>query len=996
MCAATEYSGIADWPSVIICEDGKTQHSVGNVRARILCESDTDAVQVHLLWRRRDSNPQLKNVLVHSALYGLTLQNVVPTIMLRESGDLVLQTTYGPGEYHVYYMPFVEPYGQSNPFMYTTYDNLTITADLTWMKRNGLDQPLNQTWRTLPTCKVVEFQSRTYFDRFDDMQLIATYEELTHMLRASKAHTHPFLLFPDDRLHPLKMQGDMSLRWVDKGPSNTFTSGVRRNEFFVFQVGVFAHKHDVTIQNATFTPLTHLDDGTLLLLNYSTCFNLQGIDSMGNEFTRSTTIKYRAVNSLWFGMQFPEEAIPGQYEGSLTLSTSNGWHTNITLTFNISNTPSLMSYGEDDLWRFSRKWLNSKLGRTDQPTYPYTPVQVKGTTLTALNRVVILGEDGLVSSVQSNNRSILRAPMQFTIYNDTGVPVCWVIVHPITITTITPAATSWWALLSSYNGSLQANVSGTWNFDGTLEYSIELRVIGSRKVFLTDTILYLSLNPKMARFWMGLGVQGSVRNSSLYWRWQLGNSNHMMWLGDTHAGIRFKLKGQSSEWNSPTFIPKRLPLTWYNEGNGGVNITTSATTRAYTGPRVMFPGQSLTFIFDIIVTPLHNLDASHWHQRYYQNGYPDPSFADVETVKATGATIVNIHQGVDGWINPYINYPFLPQSVQLLHNYTYWAHKAGMLVKFYYTTRELTNHVSELFPLLSLDGEIFLNGTGQGTSWLYEHVVENYTACWQQWLTSDTYDASLCDSGVSRWENYYVEGFRKSIQQSGIDGIYFDGIAFTRDTMLRVRRVLDEYRQPGQGLFDLHAGNTFLPQYGLVSPAVTYMQLFPFINSLWFGEGFNYDGDAIYYLLEMSGIPYGLMGDMLGTANPWRGMLYGMTTRFRCADPTHIWKLWDMFGIDTSTMIGWWEVNVPVTVSPSTVLATVYTRQKRALIALASWDVNVVNATLAIDWTSLGLDPNYSILYGPTIEGYQNAIVVDVKVPMISVPVGQGYLLIAE
>lgn len=92
-------------------------------------------------------------------------------------------------------------------------------------QRNGLDNPLNQTWRTLPACKVLEFQSRTYFDRFDDMELIATYEELTHMLRKSNARTHPVLLFPDDRVHPLKMRTDLPLRWVPKGPSNNFTAG---------------------------------------------------------------------------------------------------------------------------------------------------------------------------------------------------------------------------------------------------------------------------------------------------------------------------------------------------------------------------------------------------------------------------------------------------------------------------------------------------------------------------------------------------------------------------------------------------------------------------------------------------------------------------------------------------------------------------------------------------------------------------------------------------
>lgn len=40
----------------------------------------------------------------------------------------------------------------------------------------------------------------------------------------------------------------------------------------------------------------------------------------------------------------------------------------------------------------------------------------------------------------------------------------------------------------------------------------------------------------------------------------------------------------------------------------------------------------------------------------------------------------------------------------------------------------------------------------------------------------------------------------------------------------------------------------------------------------------------------MTGLAFGLMGDMMHAGNPWRGMLYGMTTRFRCADPQPIWQ----------------------------------------------------------------------------------------------------------
>ena len=77
------------------------------------------------------------------------------------------------------------------------------------------------------------------------------------------------------------------------------------------------------------------------------------------------------------------------------------------------------------------------------------------------------------------------------------------------------------------------------------------------------------------------------------------------------------------------------------------------------------------------------------------------------------------------------------------------------------------------------------------------------------------------------------------------------------------------------------------------------MEHFPYINSLWFGESYDYNESPDYWLVEVSGIPFGLFGEMLeGNGNPWRGMVYGMTARYyQGADPKHIWKVWDEFGI---------------------------------------------------------------------------------------------------
>ena len=65
----------------------------------------------------------------------------------------------------------------------------------------------------------------------------------------------------------------------------------------------------------------------------------------------------------------------------------------------------------------------------------------------------------------------------------------------------------------------------------------------------------------------------------------------------------------------------------------------------------------------------------------------------------------------------------------------------------------------------------------------------------------------------------------------------------------------------------------------------------------------DYDAPADYWLIEISSQAWGLGNDMLHDGNPWRGMVFGMVTRYGLDDPmdpsnkTQMWKLWDDFKI---------------------------------------------------------------------------------------------------
>jgi hypothetical protein len=276
---------------------------------------------------------------------------------------------------------------------------------------------------------------------------------------------------------------------------------------------------------------------------------------------------------------------------------------------------------------------------------------------------------------------------------------------------------------------------------------------------------------------------------------------------------------------------------------------------------------------------------------------------------------------------------------------------------------------------------------------LQEHVGEDYIPAW---FVPEIKDAAIINSGMSRWHNYYVEGMNWLTQNVGVDGIYLDDVAFDRVTMKRIKRVLTRDGHPG--IIDLHSANQFNRSDGFNNSANLYMEHFPYLNRLWFGEYFDYqNNEPDFFMTEISGIPFGLMSEMLQDGgNPWRGMIYGMTNRFPWteeADPRPIWKFWDEFGIKGTEMIGYWSRNCPVKTNNDKVLATVYKKKDAVLIAVASWAKTNTDVQLTIDWNKLGIDPAHAKIEAREIKNFQPSRIFGIN-EAIPVEKNKGWLLI--
>jgi hypothetical protein len=96
-----------------------------------------------------------------------------------------------------------------------------------------------------------------------------------------------------------------------------------------------------------------------------------------------------------------------------------------------------------------------------------------------------------------------------------------------------------------------------------------------------------------------------------------------------------------------------------------------------------------------------------------------------------------------------------------------------------------------------------------------------------------------------------------------------------------------------------------------------------------------------------------------------------------------------------SEMIGYWSSNCPVTVSDPGVKATVYKKERSAMISIASWADTTAKVRLTIDWNTLGIDPAHALLTAPEIKNFQPARIFGVA-DTIEVPKGKGWLLIVK
>ncbi len=450
-----------------------------------------------------------------------------------------------------------------------------------------------------------------------------------------------------------------------------------------------------------------------------------------------------------------------------------------------------------------------------------------------------------MTRVTDTPRELLASPIALVIDDASGHPISWHTAKR-NFTRQTEGRVAWEVTNSA--GSREIDMQGELEFDGNVKYSVSVRAL--RETNLQDIRLEIPFKADVARYTMGLGLKGGALPETFDWKWDVKHNRDGAWIGYVNAGLQFGLQDDrySRPLNTNFYLSKPLimPKSWDNGGRGGCRYRAEPSVyrvACFSGARTMAANEVQHYDFRLLVTPFHTIDpARQWATRFYH------AFKPVEEVAADGANTINVHHGTA--INPCINYPFLRANE--MKQYVDEAHGRGMKVKIYYTIRELTNHTPELFALRSLGDEVLADGPGGGGPWLQEHLEGVYITGWH---VPEFDDSAIVTTGISRWHNFYVEGLRWLVDNVGIDGLYLDDVEFDRTTMKRVRKVLARGRP--DPMIDLHSANQFDANDGFASSANLYLEHFPYIERLWFGEYFDYNSPPDYWLIEMSGIPFG-------------------------------------------------------------------------------------------------------------------------------------------
>ena len=292
------------------CDSCWNPDSLGNHRVVVAFDDTGNIAKANIEWRRRDFHPELKRIIVEDAKTHQKVLNVKTDNIDREAGEIYFEPLSGKGIYYIYYMPYKNE-GRSN-YPKGVYLNPENTASAEWLK--GIEKNKN-----IPVVKLKEIQSINAFNSFYPMEIIATKAETQKIIQQNK--NQPFVIFPEDRLHSIRMKNDLPKRWIEKGIKTSFADTAMKGENFAYQLGIYALE-DLKNITVHFSDLKD-ENGNIISEKNMSCLNTSGTDYEGKPMQKIVDVEKGNVQPLWCLINIPENTSAGKYTGKVIVTSDN-------------------------------------------------------------------------------------------------------------------------------------------------------------------------------------------------------------------------------------------------------------------------------------------------------------------------------------------------------------------------------------------------------------------------------------------------------------------------------------------------------------------------------------------------------------------------------------------------------------------------------------------------------------------------------------------------
>lgn len=707
------------------------------------------------------------------------------------------------------------------------------------------------------------------------------------------------------------------------------------------------------------------------------CINTEGTDYMGNKFSLTPKIQKNLIKPLFIMLDYTDTNLKSD---KITIEIcANNQIDKIVVDVKLTD-DFVENNGFNDIKKLSRLvWLNSDKAIDNTIPKPFTAIKNDGLVFEILGRKIIFGQNAMPQKIESffDEAVNLSAEKQCDLLEEA---ILFEIDNAeFKIKDIQNNKNFAIITADGISENFIIRIKTILKYEGSMEFDA---VVKAKKDITIENILFsYRLTDYAARYMNGFSKKGG-RLEDFTDCFKKGKQHDSLFCGNVNTGIRVKFKAENYikplcniyYHNRELVIPEE---TWDNHGKG--RIKTEGTKISFdTGAYSMSEGETRDFKGEIHITPFKAIDyKKHFETRYYHDEHLKDTDADIEEAARLGFNYINYHHGTP--VNPYINYPFVENKA--LKNAVDKAKEHRINTKVYYTIRECSNHMAEVFAYKALGNEIIIQEKGDGatwqggdlTPWIKKYFGENVIPAWKVHFDPEIYksddDAAMIVSPESRLENYYIEGLDWLLKNIGIKGIYIDDTALDRKALERARKVLEPY----DGLIDMHTWNHHNDWAGDTSSIILYTEILPFIDSMWIGEDFDMSkSSADFIMTEMSAIPFGLTSQMLGGAkNLYVGLLYAMNFRYKWSDYTYeMYRLWNNFKIEESKMFGYWHSKNPVKTGNENVKCTTYLKNNTAMLCIYNFSEEKEYINLNINEELLGFKCS-DLLRMPEIVGYQ-------------------------